>query len=183
MRRVAPSARRAGQEGGGAIPPTLSNPRDLFLQLLGELLWTERILAFEALPELHRQVRSQGLAQAVAEHLEQTREHAVRLEQVFRAVGTEPSSNLSPPVEKLVQHHDELAENVPDGALADVFHAAAGAAVEHHELVSYDALLVLGEALDLGDARDLLRRSRDEEEQALRRLEEEQRRLVGELGR
>ncbi len=128
-------------------------------------------------------MKSQGLAQAVAEHLEQTKEHAARLEEVFRAVGAEPSSNLSPPVEKLAQHHDELAGNIPEERLADVFHAAAGATVEHHELASYDALLALADAVDLGDARDLLRRTRDEEEQALRTLEGELRRLVGELGR
>jgi ferritin-like metal-binding protein YciE len=49
------------------------------------------------LPDLHRAVQSEGLAQVVEEHLEQTKEHASRLEQVFRAVGAEPSSNLSAP--------------------------------------------------------------------------------------
>lgn len=105
----------------------------------------------------------------------------MRLEAVFRAVDAEPSSNLDPVAEKLVQHHDEVSENVVEERLGDVFHAAAAAAVEHHELASYDALLALGEAVDLGDARDLLRRSRDEEERALRTLEGELKRLVGEL--
>jgi ferritin-like metal-binding protein YciE len=134
------------------------------------------------LPKLHRAVQSEGLAGAVAKHLEQTREHGPRLETVFRAVGAEPSSNLNPPLEKLAQHHDELAESVADDRLADVFHAAASAATEHHELAGYDALLALAQAIELpADARSLLERNRAEEAEALSRLEGELERLAGDL--
>jgi ferritin-like metal-binding protein YciE len=134
------------------------------------------------LPELHEAVQSEGLAAAVNNHLEQTREHGPRLEQVFRAVGAEPSSNLSPPVEKLAAHHDELADSFADDRLADVFHASAAAATEHHELAAYDALLVLAQAVELpDDARGLLERNRAEEGEALGRLQGELERLAGEL--
>jgi ferritin-like metal-binding protein YciE len=134
------------------------------------------------LPKLQRAVQSEGLAAAVAEHLEQTREHGPRLEDVFRAVGAEPSSNLSPALEKLAQHHDELAESFANDRLADVFHAAAAAATEHHELAGYDAVLALAQAIQLpGDARSLLERNRKEEEDALRRLGTELERLAGDL--
>ncbi|HET7648201.1 MAG TPA: DUF892 family protein [Gaiellaceae bacterium] len=160
----------------------MSNPRDLFLQLLGELLWTERTLAFETLPELERQARAEGLVGVLREHLEETKEHAVRLEQVFRAVGAEPSSNLCPPVEKLAEHHDRLAGSIPAERLADVFHAAAAATTEHHELAAYETLLALAPAVDLdGEARGLLERSRDEEARALERLQGALRDLVGAL--
>jgi ferritin-like metal-binding protein YciE len=161
------------------VPPTLSNPRDLFLQLLGELLWVERTLAFELLPELERSARSEVLAEVLQGHLAETKEHASRLEQVFRTVGAEPSSNLCPPVEKLGEHHDELAQNVKEERLRDLFHAVSAAATEHYEIASYDALLTLGDALELGDARALLEQNREEEERALKRLLDEQRRLVG----
>ena len=156
----------------------MSNPRDLFLQLLGEMLWTERTLAFEALPELRRDVTAEGLAQAVDEHLEQTKEHAARLEQVFRAAGAEPSSNLSPPAEKLAEHRKQFAANVPEDRLKDVLNAAAAAATEHLEIAMYDALIELAGALDLGDARGLLEENRKEEEEALRRVEDELGKLV-----
>lgn len=126
-------------------------------------------------------MRSEGLAKAVDEHLEQTREHGPRLEQVFRALDAEPSSNLSPPVEKLAQHHDELADSFADDPLADCFHATAAAATEHNELAAYDALLALSRSFDLADARELLERNRAEEAEALERLEQELQRLAGEL--
>ena len=134
------------------------------------------------LPKLHRAVQSEGLAAAVAEHLEQTREHGPRLEEVFRALGAEPSSNLCAPVESLARHHDEPAESFADDRLADVFHAAAGATTEHHELAAYDTLLALGRAVELSDdARGLLERNRGEEADALGQLESELERLSDEL--
>jgi ferritin-like metal-binding protein YciE len=134
------------------------------------------------LPELRKAVTSESLAAAVEEHLEQTREHGPRLEQVFRALGAEPSSNLNPPAEKLAEHHDELAESFTDDRLADVFHAAAAATTEHHELAAYDTLLALAQTVELPeDARGLLERNRGEEAEALGRLESELERLAGEL--
>ena len=135
------------------------------------------------LPELHKSVQSEGLAAAVEEHLEQTRKHGRRLEEVFRALGAEPSSNLDPSVEKLVEHHNEVAGSFTDDGLEDVFHAAAAATTEHHELSAYDTLLTLAPAVELpGEMRELLERNRAEEAEALRRLEQERDRLVGELG-
>jgi ferritin-like metal-binding protein YciE len=134
------------------------------------------------LPKLQQDIVSEGLASAVAEHLEQTKEHAARLEQVFRAFDAEASSNLSPPVEKLAQHHDELAGSFTDDRLADVFHAAAAAATEHQEIAAYDTLLALGRPVGLpDDARELLERNRGEESEALERLEAELQRLAGGL--
>ncbi len=146
------------------------------------MLWTERTLAFDVLPKLHEAVKSQGLAQAVAEHLDETKQHGPRLEEVFRAVGAEPSSHRDPAVEALAKHHDELAGSFADERLADVFRAATAVRTEHDELARYDALLTLGNALDLGDGRRLLEENRQEEEQALQRIHGELERLVRELG-
>lgn len=134
------------------------------------------------LPKLQGEIESEGLAAVVGEHLEETKEHGPRLEQVFRAVDAEPSANLCPPVEKLAQHHDELAGNMPDGRLADVFHAVAGVTTEHHELAAYDALLTLAPVVGLSDdARKLLERNCGQEAEALKRLEGELERLAGDL--
>jgi len=133
------------------------------------------------LPKLHKAVKSQALAEVVNEHLEQTKEHGPRLEQVFRAVGAEPSSNLDQASQKLAEQHDELSSSFANERLADVFHAAAAARTEHNELAMYDALLTLGNALDLGDGRSLLEENRGEEERALERLNGELERLVRNL--
>jgi ferritin-like metal-binding protein YciE len=101
-------------------------------------------------------------------HLAETTEHAARREAVFRAAGAEPSSNRSPPVQKLAEHHDELAGSIVSERLSDAYHAIAAATTEHVELAAYDALLALATTLGLErDAVELLKQNRDEDADAL----------------
>ncbi len=127
------------------------------------------MLVFEALPQLQRAAQSQSLAAAFAEHLEQTRRHVSRLEEVFRLVPAETSSNLDPVAKKLFEHHDELAATIVEPVLRDVFHAAAAAKTEHYEIAAYDTLIALGGAL--GVPVELLEQTRGEEAEALERVE------------
>jgi ferritin-like metal-binding protein YciE len=143
--------------------------------LLGELLWVERTLAFEALPKLIEDVRDEELRGALAEHLEQTRYHAARVEQAFRAAGAEPLSARSAELAGALQQHDE--QQVKEPTLRDLFHAFAAARAEHLELGLYDAVLQLAS----GDAVQLLTENREDEEKALKRLTTLAERLRGEL--
>jgi ferritin-like metal-binding protein YciE len=127
------------------------------------------MLAFEVLPQLARAAQSQSLAQAFEQHLEQTRGHAARLEDVFRAAGAESSSNLDPAAKRLFEHHDEVAQTISEPLLRDVFHAAAAAKTEHYELAGYGTLNELGRALELPC--EQLERNRDEDAAALEQVE------------
>jgi ferritin-like metal-binding protein YciE len=121
------------------------------------------------LPQLARAAQSQSLAQAFEQHLEQTRGHAERLEEVFRAAGAESSSNLDPAAKRLFEHHDEVAQTISEPLLRDVFHAAAAARTEHYELAGYETLIELGRALELPC--EQLERNRDEDAAALEQVE------------
>ena len=144
----------------------LSSPRDLFLQLLAEMLWVERMLVFEVLPNLLKQVQSESLAAAVEEHLAQTHGHVARVEEAFRALGAEPVSARSAPAAALASEHEETAGKIAEPRLADLFHAGAAITTEHFEIASYDVLLELApEAV-----RDSLAQNREEEAQTLERL-------------
>jgi ferritin-like metal-binding protein YciE len=145
----------------------MSNPRDLLLHQLTELLWVERMLVFDVLPKLQQQGTSQSLVQAFAEHLEQTREHVGRVEQAFRALEAEPSSGRNEAMAALARHHDEVAGSVVEPRLADLFHAAAAIHAEHLELAGYEAAIALARAMGVGEAADLLEQNRSDEEHAL----------------
>jgi ferritin-like metal-binding protein YciE len=159
------------------VSDRLSSPRDLFLQLLAEMLWVERMLVFEVLPSLHKQVQSESLAAAVEEHLAQTRGHVTRVEEVFRALGAEPVSARSAPAAALASEHEETAGKIAEPRLADLFHAGAAITTEHYEIAGYDVLLELAPEA----AREPLAQNRREEEQALELLRELSGRLRGEL--
>jgi ferritin-like metal-binding protein YciE len=149
------------------MPATkISNPRDLVVQLLGELLYVERRLADEVIGQLARAVRDEELRAALEAHREQTKEHVERIETAFRRLGVAPTSNLSRPFESAVAQHDELAGAVVEPTLADLFHAQAALHTEHWEMAAYRTLLPLAP----GEVADVLRPSLDEEGDAAKSL-------------
>jgi ferritin-like metal-binding protein YciE len=153
------------------MPLTVSNPRDLYLVALADILFVERLLDFEVLPDLLGQVRDAELAKALAEHREQTRGHAERVERAFRLVGAEPSSARSAPFVGSKEQHEEVAGGIKDERLADLFHAMAAVHTEHYEIAAYRALIALARALEQREAVELLEANLAEEEAALERAE------------
>jgi ferritin-like metal-binding protein YciE len=149
----------------------LASPRDLFLQLLAQMLWTERMLAFEVLPELHEQVKSESLAALVEEHLGETHGHVARVESAFRALGTEPASGRSAALAGATDQHEEVASQITDPRLADLFHAGSAMQTEHLELAGYRLLLELASVLGRDEVARMLEENRKEEETALERLQ------------
>jgi ferritin-like metal-binding protein YciE len=145
---------------------TMSNPRDLLVQLLGELLYVERRLADAVLRELEESVHDDELRGLLAQHRGQTKGHAERIETAFRRLSVAPTSNLSRSFESAVAQHDELTQTIVDPTLADLFHAQAALQTEHWEMAAYRTVLPL---VDDGIA-ELLRPSFEEEGDAARRL-------------
>jgi ferritin-like metal-binding protein YciE len=137
----------------------ISNPRDLRLQLLGELLFVERRLEGEVLAELAGAVHDEELAALLRDHRAETTVHARRLETAFRRLEAAPSANLSRPFESAVAAHGELAPSILEPVLADLFHAQAALHTEHWEVAAYRTVLALAPA----EVRELLHPSLSEE--------------------
>ena len=149
------------------MPATrISNPRDLAVQLLGELHFVERRLADAVIEALAAAVQDGELRRALEEHREQTKAHVERLETAFRRLEVAPTSNLSRPFESAVAQHDELASAILDPRLADIFHAQAALHTEHWEMAAYRTVLTVVPE----EVRDLLRPSFDEEGDAAKLL-------------
>jgi ferritin-like metal-binding protein YciE len=145
---------------------TISNPRDLVVLLLGELLYVERRLADDVLRKLATSVGDEELRASLEEHLAQTHEHAERIETAFRSLPVAPTSNLSRAFDSAVAQHDELAGSFKEPRLADLFHAHAALQTEHWEMAAYRTVV----ALAPGEVAELLRPSFEEEGDAARKL-------------
>ena len=154
----------------------ISNPRDLVLQLLGELLFVERRLADRVIEEVANSVRDDELKALLHEHRDETRHHVDRIETASRRLEVAPTSNLSRSFESAVAEHDALAASIVDPRLADLFHAHAALQVEHRELAAYRVLLPLLPS----EIAELLRPSYAEEGEAAKRLVQIADRLSGE---
>lgn len=145
---------------------TVSNPRDLVVQQLGELLFVERRLADDVIGKLAASVGDDELRAGLEQHREETRQHVERLETAFRKLEVAPTSNRSAQFESAVGQHDELAASFVDPRLADLFHAQAALQVEHWEMAAYRSVLPLLSK----EVVAVLRPSLDEEGQAAKTL-------------
>jgi ferritin-like metal-binding protein YciE len=165
------------------MPATkVSNPRDLLVQLLGQLLFVERRLADCVLEQIASNVQDDELRLLLHEHRDETKQHAERVETALRRLEVAPTSNLSQPFESAVAEHDELQTAVEEVRLADVLHAQAALHTEHWELASYTAVIALAEAIG-SDAAEPLRETVSDEQRARDRLTDAIDRLARDAGR
>ena len=121
------------------------------------------------LPQAVSGVRDEELREALSAHLEETRDHAARVESAFRAAGAEPAAARSAALAGLTAQHESQEPKEP--TLRDLLETSASIRVEHLELAVYGSLLGLAKTLDLGESAGLLAGNRKEEDKALDRLE------------
>jgi ferritin-like metal-binding protein YciE len=144
----------------------LSNPKDLLVTQLSELLWVERRLAFDVLPSFVDAISDEGLRGLVEQHHQETKEHVARVEAAFRELGMEPSSAFSPGFSGMIEQHDTVASKIVEPGLGDAWHAAAAIATEHFELALYAGI----DAIAPDGIRETLAPNVADEQHALERL-------------
>ena len=113
-----------------------------------------------------RQCATTSCARCSSSIATETKEHVERVETAFRRLEVAPTSNLSRPFESAVAQHDELAPQIVEPRLADLFHAQAALHTEHWEMAAYRTLLPLVR----DDVAELLRPSFAEEGDAAKSL-------------
>ena len=124
----------------------------------------------EALPDIAEAASSSDLKDAVAEHLEETRGHVRRLEQVFEAIGMTPKAEHCDGMEGLISEGSEVAEMKGDADARDAALIGAAQRVEHYEIAAYGTARTIAKQLGHDDAARLLSETLDEESAADEKL-------------
>jgi ferritin-like metal-binding protein YciE len=149
----------------------MSDPRELFLHELGDVLYAERTLV-KALPTLQEEASDEELAQGFGDHLEETRQHVKNIEQAFEALGEEAKAEKCPGIEGIKKEHDDFVANEsPSQDVLDAFLTGAGARTEHYEIAAYEGLVTMADAMGEDDVATLLRNNLEEEKVALRKMQ------------
>jgi ferritin-like metal-binding protein YciE len=157
----------------------MDEPRELFLHELGDLLFAENTL-IKTLPKLANEASDAELQKGFESHLEETRQHAANLKQVFRVIGEPAKAEKCPAIEGITKEHDEfMKEENPSPAICDMFLTGSGARAEHYEIAAYTGLITMAQALGEPDAVPLLEENLKQEEAALAKLEKAAKRLAG----
>jgi ferritin-like metal-binding protein YciE len=145
----------------------MSALRETFLQELADLYNAEKQL-LKALPKMAKAAEHPELQEAFEEHLEQTREHVSRLEQVFKIFGKAAKGKTCKAMEGLIEEGEELIEEEEgDAALI-----CAAQKVEHYEIASYGSLLAWAKLLEESRAAQFLQQTLNEEKSTDKNLTE-----------
>lgn len=160
-------------------PKTL---QDLFVDELKDLYSAENQL-IHALPKMAKAARSPELQQAFTSHLEQTKEHARRIEEIVSEIGASPKGKKCMGMEGLVSEgkeamEEDFEENVMDAALI-----GAAQRVEHYEMAGYGCARTHAESLGYSRAAQLLQETLNEEKQADEKLTQIAKMQVSEYAR
>jgi ferritin-like metal-binding protein YciE len=149
----------------------MSDPRELFLHELGDVLYAERTLV-KTLPKLQDEAADEELAQGFGNHLEETRQHVKNIEQAFQALGEEAKAEKCPGIDGIKQEHDDFVANEsPSHDVLDAFLTSAGARTEHYEIAAYEGLVTMADAMGEDDVATLLRQNLEEEKKALTKIQ------------
>jgi ferritin-like metal-binding protein YciE len=149
----------------------MSDPRDLFLHELGDVLYAEKTLV-KALPKLQEEASDEELASGFADHLEETRQHVKNLEQAFEALGEPAKAEKCPGIEGIKKEHDDFVANEsPTSDVLDAFLTGAGARTEHYEIAAYEGLVTMATAMGEDDVASLLTENLEQEKAALSKMQ------------
>ena len=118
---------------------------DLFVHQLKDIYYAEKQLV-KALPKMAEKATSPQLKQAFQSHLEETKGHVARVEQVFKMHGVEAKAVDCPAIDGIIEEANEVAGDVEDKQVLDAALIAAGQAAEHYEIDSLRHARRLGAA-------------------------------------
>jgi ferritin-like metal-binding protein YciE len=160
--------------------PEMTEPRELFMHELGDILYAERVLV-KALPKLEKEATDQELAESFNEHQAETEQHVANLEQAFEELGEKVKAEKCPGIEGIKQEHDEFVkEQSPSPEVLDAFLTGAGARTEHYEIAAYEGLIVSAEAMGEEKVAKLLSENLAQEKEALQTMKKIGKRLARE---
>ena len=138
---------------------------DLFVHTLRDIYYAEkRILS--ALPDLIAKATDDGLKDSLADHLEETRGHVMRLEQVFDMHGSAAKTVNCPAIDGIIKEAEELSGEIEDKAVLDAAIIAAAQAVEHYEITRYGTLVAWANQIGRPDCAAILEETLEEEKEA-----------------
>lgn len=139
---------------------------EFFYDEVKDIYWAEKHLV-KTLPKMAKAATSEELKNAFTDHLEATKKHVERLDQVFEILGKKAQAKKCEAMEGLTKEGESIIEDTEEGtATRDVGLILAAQKVEHYEIATYGGLAQLARTLQLEDAASLLEQTLNEEKEA-----------------
>jgi ferritin-like metal-binding protein YciE len=153
----------------GLFSKGIKTMNDLFVHQLQDIYYAEKQLV-KTLPKMADKATDKQLKQDFLTHLDETRTHVQRLEQVFQMHGAEIKAIDCPAIDGIIEEADEVAGEVEDKNVLDAALVNAAQAAEHYEIVRYGSLIAWARQLGRNDCASILQKTLDEEKTTDRKL-------------
>jgi ferritin-like metal-binding protein YciE len=143
--------------------------KELYIDELKDIYNAENQLV-KALPKMAKAANSEELRTGFEEHLEQTRGHVQRLEQIFKELGAKPSGKKCKGMEGLLAEGQEMMGEDFEDDVMDAALISAAQRVEHYEIAAYGTVRTYAELLGEDTAVQLLEQTLEEEKETDQKL-------------
>ncbi|PYJ36910.1 MAG: ferritin-like domain-containing protein [Verrucomicrobia bacterium] len=140
----------------------LDTLKTLYIDELRDLYNAENQL-LKALPKMAKGASSEDLKDAFEKHLEQTKSHVERLEEVFQEIGETPKGKTCKAMKGLIEEGSEILKEDGEESVIDAGIIVAAQKVEHYEIASYGSVRTFAQLLGKDRSAELLQTTLDEE--------------------
>jgi ferritin-like metal-binding protein YciE len=147
----------------------LETLEDLYIHELKDLYSAEKQL-IRALPKMAKAAKNEQLAAGFKEHLEQTKEHAARIEKILAEHKQSTRGSRCKAMEGLIAEGAEMIEERAEPAVKDAGLISAAQRVEHYEIAGYGTARTYAEMLGDNEGARLLQATLGEETETDQKL-------------
>ena len=155
------------------MAPTQQEPKkndsrleEFFHDEVKDIYWAEKHLV-KTLPKMQKAASSSDLKSAFVQHLEVTKGHVVRLEEIFGILGKKPQAKKCDAMEGITKEGEGIIEDTDAGtSTRDVGLILAAQKVEHYEIATYGGLTQLAKTLGYNEIASILETTLAEEKEA-----------------
>ncbi|MFY9947641.1 MAG: ferritin-like domain-containing protein [Candidatus Sulfotelmatobacter sp.] len=143
----------------------LDSLRKLYIDQLQQLHSAETQIT-EALPKMIQSATEPQLRNALQTHLQETKGHVARLEQILNQATGSVESKKSKGMAALITEGEDVIEDAADNSVRDAGIIAAAQKVEHYEIAAYGTVRTFAEILGHDAQAALLDQTLEEEKHA-----------------
>ncbi len=148
----------------------LESLNELFVEELQDLYSAENMIV-KAIPKMVEKTSTLDLRQALDEHLRETREQVMRLDQIFDQLPKfDRNDKKCKGMEGIIKEGEEILKEKGEPEVRDAGIIAAAQKVEHYEIASYGTVRTYANLLGRKDWAQLLETTLEEEKAADRKL-------------
>lgn len=140
----------------------MKNLKELFEHQLQDLYSAEDQLT-KALPKMVKNAADEKLKKAFEDHLEETKEHKKRLQEICKELDIDPDKETCKAMEGLIKEAEGFIKEVKDDDVKNAGMIAEAQRVEHYEISGYGTAVRYAKELGHKEIAKKLQKTLDEE--------------------